>query len=196
MAAGLEEEARKSASVPPPALDADHRGGWHDGTPAPSADTGHRQAGRRPVISVETAGSDAASTPTAPGHLFGSLTLAGTFTEQGHFTLTDSRPDGSSWERGCPARKWDGKTAANRCGRDTSVPRTPASAGGAVPGPPPLRFDRTGVPPHEPIPQRGKVLTFTGGVVERTAEWADNTARRGGGEPVDPGGRPPMIGPL
>ena len=38
--------------------------------------------------------------------------------------------------------------------------------------------------------------TFTGGVVERTAEWADNTARRGGGEPVGPGRRPPRIGPL
>ena len=73
---------------------------------------------------------------------------------QGFFTLTDAWPDvdahRSSWERGCPARKWDGKTAADRCGRDTSVPRTPVS------GAAPIRPNR--VPPHEPIPRREKAL--------------------------------------
>ena len=37
----------------------------------------------------------------------------------------------TSWERGHPARKWNGKAAADRCGRDTSVPRM--SVAGAVP---------------------------------------------------------------
>ena len=37
----------------------------------------------------------------------------------------------TSWERGHPARKWNGKAAADRCGRDTSVPRM--SGAGAVP---------------------------------------------------------------
>jgi len=33
-----------------------------------------------------------------------------------------------SWERGRLARKWDGKTAAERCGRDARVPRFTTSA--------------------------------------------------------------------
>ena len=31
----------------------------------------------------------------------------------------------ASWERGRPARKWDGEAAADQCGRDARVPRTP-----------------------------------------------------------------------
>ena len=50
---------------------------------------------------------------------------------QRFFPLTDTRPDvdahRSSWERLCPTRKWDGNTAADRCGQDTSVPRKTVS---------------------------------------------------------------------
>ncbi len=58
-------------------------------------------------------------------------------TAQGHSTLTDSRPDVDAhrpswerraWERLCPFRKWDSRTAADRCGRDTRAPRTSVSA--------------------------------------------------------------------
>ena len=31
----------------------------------------------------------------------------------------------ASWERGRPARKWDGEVAVDQCGRDARVPRTP-----------------------------------------------------------------------
>ena len=46
-------------------------------------------------------------------------------------------------------------------------------------------------PGARPYPEHSRRST-----VERTAEWADNGGRRGGGEPVEPGRRPPMIGPL
>ena len=47
--------------------------------------------------------------------------------------------NGASWEHLCPARKWNSKTAADRCGRDARVRRTrssqdTASVGRAVPG--------------------------------------------------------------
>ena len=63
----------------------------------------------------------------------------GSSVRQGSFTLTDSRAGvdahcrswrrgiprmRASWERLCPARKWEGKTDVDRCGRDTSAPRT------------------------------------------------------------------------
>ena len=36
--------------------------------------------------------------------------------------------NGASWECLCPARKWDSRTAADRCGRDSRAPRTSVSA--------------------------------------------------------------------
>ena len=70
-----------------------------------------------------------------------------------------ARPgNGAFCQRGRLARIGSQRSCRPICGRDARVPRTPPSVAGAVPGPPPLRFDRTGVRPREPIPQREMAL--------------------------------------
>ena len=54
----------------------------------------------------------------------------------------------ASWERGRPARKWDGEAAADQCGRDARVPRTPCPRKQ-------LRGVKSAEMPLEPTPNRG-----------------------------------------
>ena len=69
--------------------------------------------------------------------------------------------NGASWERLCPAREWDGKTATCRRARDACVRRTRRSQDVRVRHrtlASPLSFDRTGAHPREPVPQRETIL--------------------------------------
>ncbi len=90
---------------------------------------------RHPARATVTSGAPRRYGPPPPEAAAISCLRGGQATEHGSFfTLTDSRPGidarRSSWKRrvvrtrACPARKWDGKTATGRCGRDTSVRRT------------------------------------------------------------------------
>ncbi len=55
----------------------------------------------------------------------------------------------ASWERGRLARKWDGEAAADQCGRDARVPRTPCPRKR-------LRGVKSAEMPLEPTPNRGR----------------------------------------
>ena len=68
--------------------------------------------------------------------------------------------NGSSWERLCLARKWDGETTADRCGRDTSVPRTPFPRKW-------LRGVKSAEMPLEPTPNHGTTPSPWGEKISR-----------------------------
>ena len=101
---------------------------------------------------------------------------------------------GASWERGRPARKWDGKTAADRCGRDTSVRRTRRSQEAPFPGRA-MGIDvrpRVGRREMAPI-WRGSPGTPLHRAIRRRLAPAPGGPRRGeprGSSP--PGGPPPL----
>ena len=88
---------------------------------AGSRQTAAARAGARCRPSARTAMPPKCSgPPSGPSRLpHGRHARGGVFARQASRMLLGT----ASWERSCPARKWDGRTAAIRCGRDTSVPR-------------------------------------------------------------------------
>ena len=72
-----------------------------------------------PTVGDDTRGSPVPSSVRPPSACQGSFTLRDRFAR-----VNPVRSNRSGTRHGPPAREWDGRTAADRCGRDTSVPRT------------------------------------------------------------------------
>ena len=76
---------------------------------------------------VRRAGAEEASSDPGRGRSRGRCTLRNGFARGNRVRSNQGGGgpgNGAFSERSCPARKWDGRTAADRCGRDTGVPRT------------------------------------------------------------------------